>query len=91
MSHYARIEHGHVIEVIVAEQDFINTLPNKDEWVQTSYNTVNNTHPENRPLRGTFAGIGHIYDRVNDTFTCQPSNANVTFNEFSTDTANIIL
>ena len=37
MSHFAKIKNGIVTEVIVAEQDHINTLDG--QWVQTSYNT----------------------------------------------------
>jgi hypothetical protein len=71
MSHFAKIEQGIVTQVIVAEQDFINTL--EGQWVQTSYNTHGNQHPNGRPLRGNFAGIGYIYDSTNDVFyTPQP-------------------
>lgn len=66
MSHFAKIENGLVTEVIVAEQDFINLLDG--EWVQTSYNTHGNQHPENRPLRKNFAGIGFTYDKNLDAF-----------------------
>lgn len=66
MSHYAKIENGIVKQVIVAEQEFINTQ--EGHWVQTSYNTRGNQHPEGRPLRGNFASIGYIYDTVNDVF-----------------------
>ena len=66
MSHFAKIENGKVTEVIVAEQDHINTL--EGQWVQTSYNTYENQHSEGRPLRGNFAGIGDTYDSVNDVF-----------------------
>lgn len=66
MSHYAKIENGIVTTVIVAEADFIATQPG--EWIQTSYNTKGNQHPESRPLRGNYAGIGYTYDRVNDIF-----------------------
>jgi hypothetical protein len=69
MSHFAKIENGIVTEVIVAEQDYIDTLGGK--WVQTSYNTQGNQHPEDRPLRGNFAGLGFIYDEVNDVFYTQ--------------------
>ena len=68
MSHYAKVENGIVTNVIVAEQDFIDTLPDKDTWIQTSYNTYGNTHPENRPLRMNYAGIGYTYDNVLDAF-----------------------
>jgi hypothetical protein len=73
MAHFAKIENGLVTQVIVAEQDFINTLANPSSWIQTSYNTCGNQHPENRPLRGNYAGVGYVYDKVNDVFyTPQP-------------------
>ena len=37
MSHFAKVEKGIVTQVIVAEQDFIDTQ--EGTWVQTSYNT----------------------------------------------------
>lgn len=69
MSHFARINAlGIVEQVIVAEQEFIDSLPDKTNWVQTSYNTYANTHPEGRPLRKNFAGIGFKYDPNLDAF-----------------------
>jgi hypothetical protein len=68
MSHFAKIENGLVTQVIVAEQDFIDSGAVGAGWVQTSYNTHGNQHPENRPLRGNYAGIGYIYDEKNDVF-----------------------
>jgi hypothetical protein len=73
MSHFAKVENGIVTQVIVAEQDVIDSGMFGTGWVQTSYNTKGNQHPENRPLRGNYAGIGHIYDATNDVFyTPQP-------------------
>jgi hypothetical protein len=66
MAHFARVVDGTVTEVIVAEKEFADTLPG--QWIQTSYNTLGNKHPENRPLRGNYAGIGYTYDAVNDVF-----------------------
>ena len=66
MSHFAKVENGIVTEVIVAEQDFIDNL--EGTWLQTSYNTHGNQHPESRPLRGNYAGIGYNYDTTNDVF-----------------------
>jgi hypothetical protein len=70
MSHFAKVLDGVVTQVIVAEQDFFNTFVDSSpgEWIQTSYNTVGNTHPNGTPLRGNYAGIGYIYDRTNDVF-----------------------
>ena len=68
MSHFAKVENGIVVQVIVAEEDFINSGAVGHGWVQTSYNTRGNQHPEGRPLRGNYAGIGYTYDEVNDVF-----------------------
>jgi hypothetical protein len=66
MTHFAKIENDTVTQVIVAEQDFIDWQPG--EWVQTSYNTRGGQHPEGRPLRKNYAGVGYSYDRQKDAF-----------------------
>jgi hypothetical protein len=70
MSHFAKVCDGKVIQVIVAEQEFFDTFVDSSPgtWIQTSYNTHGNQHPEGRPLRGNYAGIGYIYDSTNDVF-----------------------
>lgn len=68
MSHFAKVIDGIVTEVIVAEQDFIDALPDASSWVQTSYNTHGGQHPEGRPLRKNYAGIGYTYDADRDAF-----------------------
>ena len=40
-------------------------------WVQTSYNTINNTHTSGdntKALRGNYAGVGFIWDEDNQIF-----------------------
>jgi hypothetical protein len=48
MSHFAKIINGSVIQVIVAEQDFIDIIsknePEEVSWVQTSYNVRNGVY-----------------------------------------------
>jgi hypothetical protein len=70
MSHFAKVLDGKVTQVIVAEQEFFNTFVDSSPgiWLQTSYNTHGNQHPEGRPLRGNYAGIGYTYDATNDVF-----------------------
>ena len=70
MSHFARVENGIVVQVIVAEQDFISTgaLGDPANFIQTSYNTHANQHPQDRPLRGNYAGVGYTYDAQHDVF-----------------------
>lgn len=76
MAHYAKVENATVVTVIVAEQDFIDSLPDKEKWVQTSYNTRggkhyapnSNTEDDGTPLRYNYAGPGYTYDYGNDAF-----------------------
>ena len=69
MAHFAKVNAmGQVETVIVAEQDMIDTLPDKTSWDQTSYNTRAGQHPEGRPLRKNYAGIGYTYDPARDAF-----------------------
>jgi hypothetical protein len=70
MAHFAKVNNGVVEQVIVAEPEFFQTFVDSSpgEWIQTSYNTHGNQHPEGRPLRGNYAGIGFTYDRVLDAF-----------------------
>jgi hypothetical protein len=62
MSHFAKINSSNIVtEVIVAEQDFINSGAVGDSflWVQTSYNGN---------FRKNYAGIGMTYDKTRDAF-----------------------
>ena len=61
MAHFSKIDNNIVTEVIVAEQDFINSGVVGDSflWVQTSYN--NN-------FRKNYAVIGGTYDKTRDAF-----------------------
>jgi hypothetical protein len=70
MSHFAKVTDGKVTQVIVAEQEFFDTFVDSSPgtWLQTSYNTRGNQHPEGRPLRGNYAGLGYNYDATNDVF-----------------------
>jgi len=71
MSHFAKIDENNIVtQVIVAEQDFIDSgaVGSPSKWIQTSYNTHAGQHPEGRPLRKNFAGIGYTYDETRDAF-----------------------
>ena len=69
MSHFAKIENGTVTQVIVAEQDVIDSGIFGNGWVQTSYNTYGGIHANGgTPLRKNFAGIGYTYDLQRDAF-----------------------
>ena len=70
MSHFAQVHNGIVQQVIVAEQDFIDSgaVGDPAAWIQTSIRTSRNSHPEGRALRGNYACPGFIYDAVRDVF-----------------------
>jgi hypothetical protein len=80
MSHFAKVEDGVVTQVLVAEQDFINSgaVGDPAQWVQTSYNTRAGVHYEpnsntpsadqSKALRKNYAGIGYSYDAGRDAF-----------------------
>ena len=77
MSHFAKVENGVVTQVLVIEQEQIDTGNWGDPslWIQTSYNTHGNLHrgTDGKPdggiaLRGNYAGVGMTYDATNDVF-----------------------
>lgn len=69
MAHYAKVVYGVVEQVIVAEQDVIDSGVFGDGWVQTSYNTYGGVHKNGgTPLRKNYAGVGYVYDKVRDAF-----------------------
>jgi hypothetical protein len=76
MAHYAQVIDGIVQQVLVIEQDVIDTglFGDPSQWIQTSYNTRAGEHLlGGTPLRKNFAGIGSIYDAERDAFyTPQP-------------------
>ena len=87
MSHFAKVENGIVTQVIVIEQDVLNSGHWGDPslWVQTSYNTQANKHTlGGTPMRGNYAGIGYIYDKDHDVFYPPQPFASWTISE-STD------
>ena len=71
MSHFAKIETGIVTEVIVAEQDFINTL--SGTWIETSYTGS---------IRKNYAGIGDTYDSTRDAFISPKPFSSWTLDKF---------
>jgi len=75
MSHFAKIDNNNIVtEVIVAEQNFINSGAVGDSflWVQTSYN--NN-------FRKNYAGVGYTYDSDLDAFYAPQPYPSWTLNE----------
>jgi len=78
MSHFAEAQDGIVQNVIVAEQEFIDSgaVGDSSNWIQTSYNTRGGIHyaPSSNisdngiALRKNYAGIGYTYDSIRNAF-----------------------
>ena len=97
MAHFARVENGTVQEVIVAEQEFIDSLvyDKPGEWIQTSYNTIGGIHyqrnedgtlgepseDQSKALRKNYACIGYTYNSSKDAFIPPQPYASWTLNE----------
>lgn len=86
MAHYAKIENGIVTQVIVAEQDFIDSgvAGDPSTWIQTSYNTQAGIHTlDGTPLRKNYAGIGYSYDTERDAFVPPKTHPAWVLDEFT--------
>ncbi len=84
MAHFAKVRKRKVVQVIVAEQDFIDNLVDTEpgRWVQTSYNTRGGVHlTGGTPLRKNYARIGDTYDIVRDAFISPKPFDSWTLNE----------
>jgi hypothetical protein len=84
MAHFAKVENGIVTQVIVIDQETLNTGHWGDpaSWVQTSYNTQGGVHSQGgTPLRKNYAGIGYSYDAGRDAFIPPKPYASWVLNE----------
>jgi hypothetical protein len=75
MAHYAYIDHDWIVTDVITGTDESNF-----DWEQfyanqrgmlckrTSLRTYGGQHPEGKPFRKNYAGIGHTYDPVRDAF-----------------------
>lgn len=98
MGHFAKIdENDIVVDVIVAEQEFIDSgaVGDPTRWIRTSYNTSGNVwydpntgqpgEDQSKALRKNYAGIGYTYNRILDAFIPPSPYPSWTLNE---DTGN---
>lgn len=86
MAHFAKVVDGIVTEIIVAEQEFIDSgaVGDPSLWIQTSYNTHGGVHygQDGLPdggvaLRYNYAWVGGNYDAEADAFYApEPTYAN---------------
>ena len=66
-----KIQNSEGVETESIGQQYLQTHNNwpAEKWIQTSYNTENNTRRDGGvPFRGNYAGIGSIWDPENNMF-----------------------
>ena len=91
MSHFAKVIDNKVVNVIAADQKFIDQYDDGlgGEWIKTSYNTWGGKHydpvtglEDSKPhLRYNYAGYDYTYDRENDAFIPPKPYPSFVFNE----------
>ena len=76
MAHYAELNHENVVirvipgwdETVKSGMEQLYLLETGNIWKRTSYNTIGGKHPEGKPFRKNYAGIGYKYDAQRDAF-----------------------
>jgi hypothetical protein len=76
MAHYAELNHENVVirvipgwdETIKSGMEQLLLSETGNIWKRTSYNTIGGQHPEGKPFRKNYAGIGFSYDPARDAF-----------------------
>ena len=76
MAHYAELNHENIVTKVIPGPDEIEQsgieqlylLQTGNIWKRTSYNTIGGKHPDGKPFRKNYAGIGFKYDSQRDAF-----------------------
>jgi hypothetical protein len=76
MAHYAELNQNNIVirvipgwdEMVKPEMERILFLETGNVWKRTSYNTARGQHPDGKPFRKNYAGIGYTYDSTRDAF-----------------------
>jgi hypothetical protein len=95
MAHYAKVLDSKVVNIIVADAEFMRTFVDTTPgtWLETSYNTRGGVHyipdsdtpseDQSKAVRKNFAGIGYTYDAAKDAFIPPQPFPSWTLDEFS--------
>ena len=77
MDYYAFLDSDNIVTEVIPGRDQGSENIDWEQWYgefrgqtckRTSYNTVGNQHPEGKPFRKNYAGIGYTYDDQRDAF-----------------------
>ena len=89
MAHYAELNHENIVirvipgwdETVKSGIEQVFLLETGNIWKRTSYNTIGGKHPEGKPFRKNYAGIGYKYDEQRDAFIPPQPYPSWTLNE----------
>jgi hypothetical protein len=89
MAQYAELNYENIViqvipgpdETVQSGLEQIYLLHTGNIWKRTSYNTVGGQHPEGKPFRKNYAGIGFKYDAQRDAFISPQPFPSWTLNE----------
>jgi len=87
MAYFANVENGVVTNVIVADQEFINSGVLPGLWLETTFGALGGVvYVDNKPtdlpsVRKNYAGIGDTYDLILDAFVPKKPYSNWVLNE----------
>lgn len=76
MAHYAELNYENIVtrvipgpdETVQSGLEQVYLMQTGNIWKRTSYNTMGGQHPEGKPFRKNYAGIGYKYDAQRDAF-----------------------
>jgi hypothetical protein len=77
MAHYAFLDANNIVTEVITGKSEGEDGVDWEQWYsefrnkvckRTSYNTAGGKHPENKPFRKNYAGIGYTYDAQRDAF-----------------------
>ena len=77
MAHYAFLDSKNIVTEVITGKNEGEDGVDWEQWYgefrgqickRTSYNTVGGKHPEGKPFRKNYAGIGYTYDEQRDAF-----------------------
>ena len=89
MAHYAELNHENIVLRVIpgpnveekSGMEQLYLLQTGNIWKRTSYNTYGGQHPEGKPFRKNYAGVGYKYDAQRDAFIPPQSFPSWTLNE----------
>jgi hypothetical protein len=90
MAHYAFLDVNNIVTEVITGKNEGEDGVDWEQWYgefrgqvckRTSYNTIGGQHPEGKPFRKNYAGIGYTYDAQRDAFIQPQPFSSWTLNE----------